>query len=82
MKGCLKKRPCLLFSPCLGLGRNRQAFAAFGAAAFEDDAAVLGLHARQETMRAPAAAPIRLERTFHRNSSGKGEKEQLPNLQC
>jgi hypothetical protein len=71
-----------LFQPLLGLGGHRQAFAALGAAALEDDSAVLGLHARQEPMRAAAAAPIRLERTFHRNSLGKGEKEQRPNLQC
>jgi hypothetical protein len=64
----------------LSLGRNRQAFAAFGSAALEDDAAILGLHAHQEAVRAAAAAPIGLERTFHRKSSGKCKKAQPSNL--
>ena len=63
------------------LGGYRQAFPAFGAAALEDDAAVFGLHPDKEAVRAAPAAPVWLERTFHRNSSGKSKKSERSNLQ-
>jgi len=41
--------------------RRRQAFAALGAAPFQHQAAVLGRHARAETVRLGAAAIVRLK---------------------
>jgi hypothetical protein len=55
------------------LGRNREALAAFGAAALENDAPVLCMHAHQESMGLTAALPVGLKRTFHRKSLGKRE---------
>jgi hypothetical protein len=44
---------------------RRQPFAAFGAAAFDDQTAGLGAHPFAKAMRLGAAAIIRLKGTFH-----------------
>src|SRR5437867_10006491 len=52
----------------LPLRRDREALAPFGAAALQHDATVLGMHAPQEAVGLAPAAPVGLERTFHRKS--------------
>jgi len=55
----------------LPLRRDREALAPLGAAALQNDAAVLGVHAPQEPVGLAPTASVGLKRTFHRKSLRK-----------
>ena len=57
-----------------------QPLAAFGAAALEHNAAVLRLHAHEETMCTPATAAVRLVSTFHLEGLPTGPFNALAKL--